>query len=226
MSDRPENETSMNDAPELAQLQADTAAAATEPDLRERVKELTARTLHHRRMTVEDVRAIVTAVTAGVGEGLSARSGEIRDGLKQAVAGVDDAVGTAAQAASYALQEAVSKGRDFKDNELKASLEQLRDLESQIVDTLKQTAEQSSGKLKEELEALSAHLQHSGTRTGEQVREALQKLAGGVKASADAGRAGLSDSASAATERLSQVASGVLEALSESLKRQSERLRS
>ena len=51
-------------------------------------------------------------------------------------------------------------------------------------------------------------------------------MASGVKASGEAGRAGLSESASTATERLSQVASGVLAALSDSLKRQSERLRS
>lgn len=226
MSDRPETETSMTDPAELAQLQAEVAAAAAEPDLRERVKALTARTLHERRLVVEDVRAIVTAVATGVGEGLNARGGEIREGLKQAIAGIDDAVGSAAQAASYALQEAVSKGKDFKDNELRASLEQLRDLESQLLDTLKQIAEQSGGKLKEELENLSMHLKHSGTRTGEQVREALQRLARGVKTSADASRAGLSESASAAVDRLAQVASGVLEALSESLKRQSERLRS
>ncbi|MFP5404020.1 MAG: DUF6781 family protein [Gammaproteobacteria bacterium] len=226
MSEPSATQTSMNDYAQLAQLQADAAAAANEPDLRERVRDLTARTLHHRRLAIEDVRAIVTAVTAGVGEGLSARGGEIKDGLKQAIAGVDEAVGSAAQAASYALQEAASQGKAFKDNELKASLEQLRDLEAQFVDTLKQTAEQSRGKLKEELESLSAHLKHSGTRTGEQARAALQQLAQGVKASGQAGRAGLSESAATAVDRLSQVASGVLEALSDSLKRQSERLRS
>lgn len=227
MSNHPETgtETSMTDPAALEQLQAEAAAAASAPDLRERVKALTARTLHERRLAVEDVRAIVTAVTTGVGEGLGSRGGEIREGLKQAVAGVDDAIGSAAQAASYALQEAVSKGKAFKDNELKDSLEQLRDLESQFVDTLRQLAGQSGGKLKEELDSLAAHLKHSGTHTGEQVREALQQLADGVKTSADAGRAGLSDSATAAVERLSQVASGVLEAVSESLKRQSERLR-
>jgi hypothetical protein len=58
------------------------------------------------------------------------------------------------------------------------------------------------------------------------VREAMQKLASGVKATSEAGRAGLGESASTATERLALAASGVLEALSESLKRQSERLRS
>jgi len=196
------------------------------PDLRERVRELTARVLHERRMALSELREVVAAIASGVGSGLTARGGEMKDGLKQAVSGLDDAVGSAAQAASYALQEAAEQGKAFKDNELKASLEQLRDLEAQIVDTLKQTASQSGGKLKEELETLSDHLKHSGTRTGTQVREALEQLAGGMKASGAAGRAGLSESASAATARLSQVASGILAALSESLKRQSERLRS
>ena len=222
----PTREISILENAQLRQLHADAAATASESDLHERVRELTARALHERRLALQNIGEIVGAITAGVGSGLAARGGEIKDGLKQAMAGIDVAVGSAAQAASYAPQEAAAEGKAFKDTELKASLEQLRDLETQLVDTLKQTASQSGGKLKEELGYLSDHLKHSGTRTGEQVREALQQLAGGVKAGSEAGRAGLSETASTATERLSQVASGILAALSDSLKRQSERLRS
>ncbi len=222
----PPNETSIPENPQLAQWRDEAAEAAASPDLRERVRELTARALHDRKMGLEDVRAIVAAITEGVGSGLSARGGEMKDGLKQAVAGLDDAVGSAAQAASYTIREAVEQGRAFKDNELKASLEQLRDLESQLVEAVKATAKQSGGKLKDELEHLGDHLKISGTRTGEQVRDALQQFAAGVKTGGAAGRAGLAESAGVASERLSQVASGVLAALSDSLKRQSERLRS
>ncbi|KVW94352.1 DUF6781 family protein [Thiobacillus denitrificans] len=222
----PTSETSILENAQFKQLHDAAAAAAAEPDLHERVRELTARALHERRLALQNMSEIVGAITSGVGSGLAARGGEMKDGLKQAMAGIDDAVSSAAQAASYALQEAAAQGKAFKDNELKASLEQLRDLETQLVDSLKQTASQSGGKLKEELGYLSDHLKHSGSRTGEQVREALQQLAGGVKAGSEAGRAGLSESASTATARLSQVASGILAALSDSLKRQSERLRS
>lgn len=220
------DETSIPETTQLAQWHDEAASAASGSDLRERVRELTARALHDRRMSLQEVRAIVGAITAGVGDGLVARGGEIRDGLKQAVSGLDDAVGSAAQAASYTLREAAEQGRAFKDTELKARLEQLRDLETQLVDTLKQTARLSGGKLKEELDLLSEHLKHSGTRTGEQVRDALQQLASGVKTSAAAGRSGLGESASVAVDRLSRVASGVLDAVADSLKRQSERLRS
>jgi len=222
----PAPETSILENAQLKQLHDAAASAASEPDLHERVRELTARALHERRLALQNIGEIVGAITSGVGSGLAARGGEMKDGLKQAWAGIDDAVGNAAQAASYALQEAAAQGKAFKDNELKASLEQLRDLEAQLVDSLKQTASQSGGKLKEELGYLSDHLKHSGSRTGEQVREALQQLAGGVKAGSEAGRAGLSETASTAAGRLSQVASGILAALSDSLKRQSERLRS
>jgi len=220
------SETSIPDNTQLVQLHDEAEAAASAPDLRERVREMTARALHERRMALNDIRELVAAISSGVGSGLTARGGEMKEGLKQAISGLDEAVGSAAQAASYTLREAATQGQSFKENELKASLEQLRDLETQIVDALKQTASQSGGKLKEELGYLVDHLKISGTRTGEQVRDALQQLASGVKASSDAGRAGLSESASTATERLSQVASGILEALSDSLKRQSERLRS
>lgn len=221
----PDESESVSSA-QLVQLHDEAAAAVTTPDLHERVRELTARALHDRRMALNDMQDIIAAITSGVGSGLTARGGEMKEGLKQAVSGLDAAIGSAAQAASYALREAASQGKSFKDNELQTSLEQLRDLEKQFVDTLKQTAKQSGGKLKEELDSLSDHLKSSGTRTGEQVREALQQLASGVKASSEAGRAGLSDTASAATERLSMVASGILAALSDSLKRQSDRLRS
>ncbi len=211
---------------QLAQWRDEAASAASEPDLHERVRDLTARALHDRTLALKDLGEIVSAVTAGVGSGLNARGGEIRDGLRQAVSGLDEAVGSAAQSASYAIREAIDQGRAFKEHELRASLDQLRDLESQLVDTLRQTASQSGGKLKEELEILADHLKHSGTRTGDQVRDALQQLASGVRETTETGRARLGETAGTATDRLSQVASGVLEALSESLKRQSDRLRS
>lgn len=222
----PQDKASIPENSQLAQWREEAARAIASPDLRERVREVTARALHERRMALEEVRAVALAITEGVGSGLSARGGEMKEGLKQAVAGLDEAVGSAAQAASYAIREAVEQGKAFKDNELKASLEQLRDLESQLVDALKTTARQSGGKLKDELERLGDHLKINGTRTGEQVRDALQQFAAGVRSGSAAGRAGLSESAGVASERLSQVASGVLAALSDSLKRQSERLRS
>lgn len=228
MNDTPSStssDPSIPDKPPLAQWHDEAAAAAAEPDLFERVRELTARALEERKMDFDELRGIVGAITGGVGSGLAARGDEMKAGLKEAVAGLDEAVGSAAQKASYTLREAVDQGRAFRDHELKDSLDQLRDLESRFVETLKQAANDSGGKLREEMDLLGAHLRHSGTRTGEQVREALQQLASGVRSTAEIGRERISEVSGTTGERLAEAASGVLAAMSDALKRQSERMR-
>jgi len=209
----------------LLLLQNQAEEAVSEPDLRERVRDMTTRALQDRRLSFSELRDIVGAVTAGVGSGLDARGGEIKAGLKQAVDGLDDAIGGAAEAVSLTLREAVSQGREFKDGELKETLERLRDLESQFVDTLKDAAQKSTGKLKEEWSHMADHLSSTGTRTGERVRDSMTQLTQGVKVSTEAGQSGLKQAVEATSERLSHIASGVLEALSDSLKRQSDRMR-
>lgn len=219
-------QTSIPENDPFAQLHNDTAAVADAPDLRERVRDLTARVLHDRRMMVQDMGEIIRAVTAGVGSGLQTRGGEIKAGLKQAVLGLDDAFGSAALATSYTLREAVEQGRSFKEGELRSRLDALRAIEGQFIDTLQQTARQTRGVARQELEQLADHLKITGTRTGDQMRGALDQIASGIKHSAAVSQAALGEAASTAGERLSQAAGGVLEAVSDSLKRQSERLRS
>jgi len=219
------SESSITDKARLAQWHDDAVPAADEPNLHERVRELTSRVLHERKMNMQELREIIGVLTHGVGSGLASRGEEMKTGLKETVSGLDEAAGSAAQKVSYALLEAVDQGRSFRDHELRERLAQLRTLESQLVDTLRQTANQSGGKLKAEMAALSTHLKNSGPRTGEQMRDALQQLASGVKATAETSRERFNEAASTTTDRLSEVASGVLAAMSEALKRQSERRR-
>lgn len=226
-SPTPDLTPSIPETPLLLQWQAEAAeaAAATDtPDLRERVRALTARILHERRVPLAETRDVIRAITVGIGSGLGERGSELKSGLKEATAGLDDALSHAAEAASLSLREMVSQGRAFRDNELKTSLANLRDLEGQLIDGLKDTAAQSGEKLKEELSAVAEHMKHNGTRTGEQVKDSLTRLAQGLKASGKAGQSGVREAAEQAGDRLSEAASGMLAAMADSLKRQSERL--
>jgi hypothetical protein len=209
----------------LLELKDEAEQAVAAPDLQERVRQLTSKALRDRKLSLTEIREIMAAVTEGVGAGLSGRGGELRSGLRQAVSGLDQAVGSAAEAVTLTLREAASQGRAFKEGEMKDSLERLKDLEGQLLDSLKDAARKSSGKLKEEWTALAEHMKTTGTDTGTRVRGALENLVNGVSASSKAGQAGVREVVDTASERLSQVASGVLAALSESLKRQSERMR-
>jgi hypothetical protein len=209
----------------LLELKNEAEQAVAAPDLQERVRQLTSKALQDRKLSVAEIREILAAITEGVGSGLSGRAGELRTGLRQAVSGLDEAVGSAAEAVTLTLREAASQGRAFKEGEMKDSLERLKDLEGQLLDSLKDAAQKSTGKLKEEWAAMAEHLKTTGTDTGTRVRGALETLVNGVNASTRAGQAGIQDVVGTASERLSQVASGVLAALSESIKRRSERMR-
>jgi hypothetical protein len=54
--------------------------AVSEPDLRERVRDMTTRALQDRRLSFSELRDIVGAVTAGVGSGLDAAAVKSRPG--------------------------------------------------------------------------------------------------------------------------------------------------
>jgi hypothetical protein len=203
----------------LSELRREAEAAAGAADLHEQVRQLTLKALTEKRLPLGDAKAVLTAITEGVGNGLAGRGGELREGLRQALSGLDQAVGSAAEAMTLTLREAVSQGRAFTEGELKTALERVRDLESQLVESVKAAAQQSGGKLKEELERLAEHMRTTGTDTGARIRQALEALANGASAAAKAGQFGVREVSETARDRLSQVASGVLAALAESLRK-------
>jgi hypothetical protein len=208
----------------LDALRAEAEAAVDAPDLQERVRQLTHRALLDRKLSLAELREIMAAITEGVGKGLTQRGGELRAELRRAAAGLDEAIGSTAEAISLTLSEAASHGRAYKDGELKESLARVKALEVALIEGLKDTAKQSSGKLRDELNALGEHMKTTRTDSGARVRAALETVTNSLNASARAGRSGLGEAADTAGERASSVASGVLSALSDALKRQSERL--
>lgn len=208
----------------LNDLRREAEAAVEAPDLQERVRQLARKALLDRTLSLVEVREIMSAITAGIGSGLSRRDGEFRTELKRAMAGMHDALSSTAEAISLTLREAASQGRAFKDGELKESIARLKELEGGLMDGLKDTAQKSGGKLKAELSALLEHMKTTRTDNGERIRAALDALKTGMRSSAHVGKAEMKDAAHTAGERLSSVASGVLAALAESLQRQSDRL--
>jgi hexokinase len=208
----------------LNELRDEAEAAANSPDLQERVRQLTHRALLDRKLSFTELREIVASITEGLGRGLNARGGEIRDELRRAVSGLDDAIGSTAEAISLTVREAAARGREVSEGELKDSLARVRELESALRDGIKQTARLSSGKLREEFTHLGEHLKTTGADTGARVRDAVESITNSLRASGHAGRSGVREAVEEAGIRASSVASGVLSALSDALKRQSDRL--
>jgi gas vesicle protein len=197
-------------------------AACEGGNLRNRAKQLTLDALKDGKLSLEEIRNIGQAITEGVSLGLTKGGGELKSGLKEAVGGMDEAIGQAAQRVSMTFREAIERGKDFNETELKSSIERMRDLERDFLESLKDVAGKSGGKLKEELTEISGHLGRAGTDTGGRVKESLNGLYAALNAQAGSTSSTIKDAARTTSARLADLASGVLAGLSEAMKNKSE----
>lgn len=210
-----------SDMTEDLKREAETAASKGE-NLRDRAKQLTLDALKDGKLSLEEIRNIGQAITEGVSLGLNKGGGELKSGLKEAVGGMDEAIGQAAQRVSMTFREAIERGKDFNEMELKSSIERMRDLERDFLGSLKDVAGKSSGKLKEELTEISGHLGRAGTDTGGRVKESLSALYDTLAAQAGSTGSNLKEAARTTSGRLAELASGVLAGFSEAMKNKPE----
>ncbi len=193
------------------------AAAGDEAELRERIRAMVMQALVDRQADPAAIRDVMRDTIAGVGDGLFERGSQASTALREAVRGMDEAVGRSVYAVQMAVEEARGKGRRFADADVKEAVDAVKGLEGDLLSTLKEASDKTQGWLKGEFADLSLHLARTGTDTGAQVREVMEKLGsqmGGISAGA------LADSMAAMQEaqgRLATVASGILRGLADSL---------
>jgi hypothetical protein len=203
---------------ELRNAASDTVAQGG--DIRERVRDLTLRALTGHSFDREGIQDVIRAVTQGVAIGAERDPGDMRQAMSEALAGLDKALRTSAEAGQVALKEIASSGRDFSDSELKQALGNLRKLEEDFFSTVSQVADAASERVRPELsEALTA-VRRSGTETGRQVASVMSEFAHRFSvASLDAAVSGL-EMASEVSARFAGLASGVLSGLADALRTQ------
>lgn len=203
-----------------------TTAASTsvqqDGDIRARVRDLTLRGLQHRRLEMAEVREVVQAVAEGVSLGLEHRAGEVRQALTEALSGLDDALAKTAQATHLALQELLSQGKDFTEQDLKRALEDLKITEQAFLDTLGQVADAAGSKIKQELKDAVEHVRRSGTDTGASVKTTLNELGNRLSSTLQAGKSTGQEAAQTVSSRLAALASGILAGMAEALREKSE----
>lgn len=194
------------------------SAATSGVNLRERARQLTLDALQDGKLSLGEIRRIGESITEGVSLGLAGKGAELKAGLEEAVKGMDEAIGQAVQRVTMTFREAIDRGKDFNEQELKSSIERMRDLEKDFLQSLKDVAGKSGGKLKEELNEISGHLGRAGTDTGQRVRESLSALSSSLSAQATSTGSSVREAATTTAARLAELASGVLAGLSEVMK--------
>ena len=193
------------------------AAADNEAELRERVRELVMKALVDHQTDPEAIRAVMRDTLAGVGDGLVTRGNQATSALREAVMGMDEAVGRSVYAVQMAMEEAWGVGHRFAETDMKETVDAVKGLEDDLLSTLKEASDKTQGWLKGGFADLGLHLARTGTDTGNQVRAVMEKLNSRMLNIAVGTSADSLAAAEQARGRLADVASGILRGLADSM---------
>lgn len=193
------------------------AAASNEAELRERVRALVMKALVDHQTDPAAIRDIMRDTLAGVGDGLVDRGNQAGAALREAVLGMDEAVGRSVYSMQMAMEEAWDVGHRFAETDMKDTVDAVKGLEDDLLSTLKEASDKTQGWLKGEFADLGIHLARTGTDTGAQVRAVMEKLNSRMLGiAAGSGKEALA-TAEEARGRLAAVASGILRGLADSI---------
>ncbi|MCR4304806.1 MAG: hypothetical protein NUV63_11395 [Gallionella sp.] len=194
-------------------------------DVREKVRQLTLRTISTRSLDIKSVRQIADAVLRGARAGVqkelqhsSAQTGVARDRLKQAVAGLDVALAQFAEAAKLTINEAAGRAQKYSSDDLARARADLGKLEKTFLETLQSSTSAARDVTGEILHDLAAHTRTHGSAVGAQMKETLSVIAHQIGA---AGRAQVGVGlhlAKNTSDLMRQIAAGVLTGVADHIK--------
>lgn len=159
-------------------------AVAQGANVEEAVRHLTLKAMNAGRLDIDSLRRIINAVMRGAREGAhhklehaSDQSQAAQTQIANAVAGLDSALASFAEASKLAVEEAASRAKKFSDTELAQARSDMESLENMFLDTLSDTASTAKGLVAETLRDLADHAKRNGTAVGEQLKLTLATLA-------------------------------------------------
>lgn len=200
------------------QIRAQASQSLAGGNIRERVRDLTLQALRERRFDFAGMREVLRLMTEGISVGAQSSRRDLRLALSEAFAGMDQALSKAAQAGSLAMKELAERGREHSAGEFKQGLDNLRRLEGDLLDALRQVSQSTAGAVKSEWQELALHAQRAGTDTGRVVAQTVREFSSRIGASASEGALAGMDAARVFAERFAALASGMLAGMSEALR--------
>ena len=218
-----ENNPNMLSTEEIKQ--AVSASVEQGVDIREKVRNLTLQALKTRKLSPDEIKPVINAVTEGISLGAAKRVGEVKSALSEGLAGLDEALTKAAEATRLALQQLTSQAKDFSDSDLDWALVNLKRLEEEFLESVSQVANSAAGKIKQELTDLVVHARRAGTDTGAKVAETVSTLGNKVSATLHEGKAAGKDAAREMSARLASLAGGILAGMADALQEKAEKLK-
>ncbi len=218
-----ENNPNMLSTEEIKQ--AASASVEEGVDIRAKVRDLTLQALKTRKLSTDEIRPVINAVTEGISVGAAKRAGEVKSALSEGLAGMDEALTKAAEATRLALEQLTSHARDFSESELDWALANLKRLEEEFLDTVSTVADSAAGKIKQELKDLVVHARRAGTDTGAKVTETVNTLGSKVSATLQESQSAGKEAAREMSARLAALAGGILSGMADALNEKAKKLK-
>lgn len=189
------------------------AVIKAEDDIYEKVKKITLEALTQRSLDIKHIEEVAAAVGKGISKGVDSQLETSRTVMDQATKALDDALASTAEATKLAVEEAGTKMHDFSEQNLQQTLDELKGLESLLIETMQGMVKESSGAAVEIAEDLLTHAKTRGTAVGEQVKETSETIMNSLLKGESSALSNAKDTAST----LASIGSGILAGLSESL---------
>lgn len=213
------NEKNKNEADVQTVKKAAHEAAEQSDSIRDEVRNITLKALSQGQLDVEKIKQVTREVMEGATLGAEARGVQIKEGLSEAVAGLDEALATSVEASKLALEEVAGEVEQFGKQDLKRALDELLLLEDMFLETIKSVATASDDLVRQTLNDLVQHARNSGTGVGRRSADVVERVNRSIGVTLREGVAVGSNAALNVGSRLSLAAAGFLEGLAETLAR-------
>jgi len=194
-------------------------AVAEGENIHEAVRDITLEALSAGHLDVQKMREVVQAVLQGASLGAKEKGAQAEQALREAMAGMDDALAKSAEASKLAIEEAAGHIKEFGSQDLKRGLDDLRSMEDMFLDTVQNIARASDGAVREGLGNLAQHARNTGTEVGAAAKTAVEKLTGQLEKNVRESVSTGADTALKVGAQMSQAAAGFLEGIAETLKK-------
>lgn len=134
-------------------------------DTREAVRDAVVRALSRQPLKEGQVRDVVRTVLKGVLDTAPGEGAESAEALRQAAAGIDEALECAAMTSKLAIEEARSQAAAFSERDLRRVLDDLATMEWWYLETLGTIVKEGTKTSAHILADLADHLHRTDTRT-------------------------------------------------------------
>ena len=169
--------------PEPTTSATDTAPAGVEGQpIREHAKKLTSQVLQQGAVDPEAVREVASAILGWTPSSAGVPGATSRECFAEKVRQLDDALVKSVSATHDDLQQLVSRGQDFTDNDIKEAIVSLRKLEKDHLAVSSRLAEALSGNVRREMTQIAAHVQNLGVEASVRVASMMGDFASSMGA--------------------------------------------